>query len=115
MREQKPDVQLVAVEPAESPVLSGGRPGFHQVSNSCLVLLVFEPVLQDAITLHTSAAVEQGCSLKNKLVQFSRGLSAGKRQHNHRRYNKMILEASTFVIKATHACSKPCAYRRHAC
>lgn len=31
LQERKPDVQLVAVEPSESPVLSGGRPGYHQV------------------------------------------------------------------------------------
>lgn len=31
LQERKPDVQLVAVEPTESPVLSGGRPGYHQV------------------------------------------------------------------------------------
>ncbi|EIE25216.1 cysteine synthase A [Coccomyxa subellipsoidea C-169] len=31
LQERKPEVQLVAVEPTESPVLSGGRPGYHQI------------------------------------------------------------------------------------
>lgn len=31
LRERKPEVQLIAVEPAESPVITGGRPGYHQI------------------------------------------------------------------------------------
>jgi cysteine synthase len=31
LREQRPGVRIVAVEPAASPVLSGGEPGFHTI------------------------------------------------------------------------------------
>lgn len=31
LRERRPDIRIVAVEPAESPVLSGGAPGAHNI------------------------------------------------------------------------------------
>jgi hypothetical protein len=31
LKERKPSVQLVAVEPAESAVISGAQPGYHQI------------------------------------------------------------------------------------
>lgn len=56
LTQQNPDIQLIAVEPSESPVLSGGRPGFHQVPALAKRLLLSQPHSLEPLTLqHTSA------------------------------------------------------------
>ncbi len=51
LRRRRPDVRVVAVEPAESPVLSGGQPGGHRIDGigAGFVVPLWRPELPDAI------------------------------------------------------------------
>jgi cysteine synthase A len=74
LRERKPSVNLVAVEPAESPVLSGGMPGPHKIQGigagfvpkNCDLSLLDEVVLvsnEDAFATALDVSAREGLAV----------------------------------------------------
>ncbi len=71
LKERKPDVKIIAVEPEASPVLSGGQPGPHKIQGigagfvpNVLNTGVFDEVIkvsnEDAIETANNAAKQEG-------------------------------------------------------
>ncbi|KAG2450096.1 hypothetical protein HYH02_000200 [Chlamydomonas schloesseri] len=71
LKSKKPGVQVIAVEPAESPVLSGGKPGPHKIQGigagfvpAILNTTVYDEVVKvpsdDAVRMASRLAVEEG-------------------------------------------------------
>ncbi|MBT0995653.1 cysteine synthase A [Cellulomonas sp. DKR-3] len=71
LKERKPDVKIVAVEPAESPILNGGQPGPHKIQGlganfvpEILDTTVYDEVIdvdaETAVTYARRAAAEEG-------------------------------------------------------
>lgn len=71
LRERKPNIEIVAVEPAESPVLSGGAPGYHQIQgigagfvpknlDSALLDEVMRVTSKEAVDMARRLALEEG-------------------------------------------------------
>ena len=83
LKKQKPDVQVVAVEPADSPVLSEGRSGSHQIQgigagfvpdvlNSKIYDEVFPVTNEEAFAASKRLAKKEGISV---------GISSGAALH----------------------------------
>jgi cysteine synthase A len=71
LKQKQPDVQIVAVEPVDSPVLSGGKPGPHKIQgigagfvpktyNSDVVDEIFPVANDDAIRTSRELAKQEG-------------------------------------------------------
>jgi cysteine synthase A len=79
LKRHRPDVKIVAVEPAESPVLSGGRAGGHKIEGIGIGRIppLWEPVLiDDILSVSTADAEHMARRLAREEAIFA-GTSSG--------------------------------------
>lgn len=79
LKRHKPAVRIVAVEPAESPVLGGGRPGPHKIEGVGVGFIppLWDPKLVDEIVpVATNAAKDMARRLAREEALFA-GTSSG--------------------------------------
>jgi len=62
LKERKPSVQVVAVEPKDSPILNGGAPGPHKIQGlgANFVPEVLDASLEDAVATARALGVKEG-------------------------------------------------------
>ena len=61
LRERKPDVQIIGVEPAESPILNGGQPGPHKIQGlgaNFVPEILDREIYDEIIDVNAETAVE---------------------------------------------------------
>ena len=95
LKEKKPDVQVVAVEPADSPLLSGGKAGPHglQGIGANFVPAVLDTSVYDQIMTVTTQQAYEAARRMGKTEGILVGISSGaalhaalelaKREENH--------------------------------
>ena len=94
LKERKPEVQIIAVEPAESPLLSGGQPGPHKIqglgANFVPEILdreiyneVIDVTLEDSLAISRRLGQEEGilCGISSGANVWS-ALELAKRPEN---------------------------------
>jgi cysteine synthase A len=61
LKKNKPSLRIVAVEPEDSPVLSGGKPGFHKIQGigaGFIPEILNRNIIDDIITVSNNEAME---------------------------------------------------------
>ena len=83
LKEQKPGVQVVAVEPADSPVLSEGRAGGHKIQGigAGFVPKVLNTAVYDTVFPVQNEAAFAAAKLLAKKEGISVGISSGAALH----------------------------------
>ncbi|WP_428669551.1 pyridoxal-phosphate dependent enzyme, partial [Roseibium sp.] len=88
LKARKPGVQIIAVEPADSPVLSGGNPGPHKIQGigAGFAPAILDKSVYDEVVAVTNESVFENARLLAKLEGVPVGISSGA-----------ALEAATIV------------------
>jgi cysteine synthase A len=83
LKSRKPDVRIVAVEPAESPILAGGKPGPHKIQGIG-VPFIPKNVNREVIDEVVHASVEDATAVARRLAReegIMGGISSGAALH----------------------------------
>jgi len=82
LKKRKPGIKIVAVEPADSPVLSGGKPGPHKIQGigaGFIPVVLNTTVIDEIITVRNEEAFQTGQELartEGLIVGISSGAAA---------------------------------------